>query len=180
VAADRASEWHYNAGAQKISVWKPGGGAPSNGQVFAARRTYGIDVRNMQYVKISGLMVRGPKVGVAASFTVGVRIESSTIEFASKNAIDVGNSTSPQISDSVIRHAVKGGIDARRTDGIVVQRNTMQRIGTVGSPRRGLGAIVLDNFDSTRFPEATLLPSTVANDSWNVAPLLADKAKTAA
>lgn len=140
---DSEGEWIYEHG--RLFVWKPGGGAPADGEIGLGARRYGIELRGASHVVVDGLRIIGTQTAIAASGTAGVTIRRCRIEYTADRAIDLERASGAIISGCVIERTVKEAVFAPNADAIAVEDNVISDTGNVGAPRRGLGAVLVDN-----------------------------------
>ncbi|MBS0446518.1 MAG: right-handed parallel beta-helix repeat-containing protein [Proteobacteria bacterium] len=98
---DSPGEWFYDGNAKLLYAWMPDSQAPA-GRVSTSQLATGIDVSNLKYVTISGVVVRNVSLGINARNTQGVTISASTVTNTAAKGIDASAAKSDVIASNVI------------------------------------------------------------------------------
>jgi parallel beta-helix repeat protein len=128
-ALDTAGEFYFNSSQQKLYLWSVS--LPTNNSVEASVYDYGINIENASYIRISNISFRHQQVnGVNAGYNkTNISIQQCRFNAIYLKAIDITAVDNVVIKDNIITDIYGKGIKAWDCKNIIVQNNTIKRVG---------------------------------------------------
>lgn len=128
-ALDAAGEFFYDSSQHRLYLWSAS--RPADNSAEASIHDYGIYIENANYVRISHIGFRHQRVdGVCAGFNkTGISVQGCRFQAIYSKAIYIEGVDHVALKNNIITDILGQGILASECRNIVVQDNTIKRIG---------------------------------------------------
>jgi len=142
-ALDAAGEFYFNPSQQELYLWSVS--LPANNSAEASVYEYGINIENASYIRISNISFRHQQVdGVNADYGyTDISIQQCRFNAIYRKAIYLNYVNNVVIKNNIITDIYGMGIHAWDSKHIIVQNNTIKRIGLYAgrAAKDGYGAL---------------------------------------